>query len=141
MTNKAVVFFVGAALVALVGCSGNTHNQTIQEDPLAIEHRLHLEEVQQMTETVQQYLEGSISEEELASAQPLLDRHPEMAATVERKQALKDPSLPKLSREDHERMATIIQKVNEGELPESALQEAQPLIERNPEYVHTERNQ
>ncbi|GIQ67478.1 hypothetical protein DUZ99_08540 [Xylanibacillus composti] len=137
MKMNTVSFVVGAAAVALLSYSAISHDQAEQSKPSVTEIRISLEEHQQMTETVQRYLEGTINEDELASAQRLLDRNPELAATVERKRTIKNQNLPKISREDYERMATIIQKVNEGELPESALQDAQPLIERNPYYLHT----
>lgn len=136
MKMRATAFVVGAVVVVLIGFSAFSHNQSVQVKPSSTEQRLSLKEHQRMTKTVQRYLEGAINEEELATAQQLLDRNPELAATVEGKR-LTNQNLPKISREDFERMATIIQKVNEGELPKSALQEAQPLIERNPYYVQT----
>ncbi|WP_054025000.1 hypothetical protein [Bacillus sp. FJAT-28004] len=49
-----------------------------------------------------------------------------------------DPSAPgfvKISRTEYERMSDIVILVNKGELPVSALKDAEPLLERSPEYI------
>ncbi|RAV13574.1 hypothetical protein [Paenibacillus contaminans] len=49
-----------------------------------------------------------------------------------------DPSAPgyvKISRTEYERMSDIVIAVNKGELPVSALKDAEPLLERSPESI------
>ncbi|CAH1211583.1 hypothetical protein PAECIP111893_03434 [Paenibacillus plantiphilus] len=41
-----------------------------------------------------------------------------------------------ISKQDFIRMEKIIQYVNKGKLPVSALKDAQPLLDRHPEYLH-----
>lgn len=41
-----------------------------------------------------------------------------------------------ISRKDYKRMSQIVEGVNAGKLPESALLEAQPLLKRQPYYYH-----
>lgn len=50
----------------------------------------------------------------------------------------KAPGYVKLSIDEVNRMSDIIIAVNQGELPVSALKDAKPLIERNPNYLSQE---
>ncbi|MNW29117.1 hypothetical protein D3C74_59630 [compost metagenome] len=44
----------------------------------------------------------------------------------------------KISKEDYLRMSAIIKDVNDGELPISALKEAQPLVDKRPQMLSAE---
>lgn len=137
MKQRTAPFVLGLTFVGLISYFAFSHDdQATQDNHRVSLDRLSLEEHQQMVNTVQGYLAGTSSEEQLLSAQRLLELNPELTTTVERKQANTNSELPLISRDEFERMAAIIQQVNEGILPTSALQEAQTLVKRNPHYVH-----
>ena len=126
-----------------------TVNKEVGQNVTSEKVKLTKDEYERMVKIILKVNRGELPESALEEAKPLLELHPEYRNDLTNKNENAPTPIEtvnkevgqnvtfekvKLTKDEYERMVKIILKVNRGELPESALEEAKPLLELHPEY-------
>jgi len=93
------------------------------------------EEYKEMNKIIADYNQGLVPESELAKAEKLLKKHPELKYENPKPYIGSDNS-DLISKEEYKEMHKIIADYNQGLVPESELTKAEKLLKKHPELKY-----